>query len=637
MSADEFEGNIKINISIYGKFRKTHTFFIRAVDDRGAVSETVYRSFTAYTLAPVIYVDYPPVTTNPDLGAQRLSMITTFKWTGRDPIDQPWNYKEVDSVRYLHTFYSYNIETDLDAHPEKYEDLWSPWYWYHHPADSGRMTVIGDDELLEGNRSYVFVVQAKDEAGAVSSVYSRRTNIRHFMPVVPTGPLLDVYEPALGEFSFLGVDMRGEQIKVPPGFDMRFGWTGDASAYGGVVAGYRYGWDIEDLGQPSEWECVSNPYTLSASPRTYYSGVHTLVIESVDNQGMKTLGSIEVTVIPVVMTRDLLWVDDMPSSEFSPQVYAFPRESEHDQFWTDICLLAEDFDPGQDIWDVRENGDYPPPMELIWKYRNIIWSHSRAYSPTSGSYWNKLVKYAPRNLNYLPYYLAYGGHLWTEGEGHRNGSLAAVISNPVGQLFPCYVRCEFNGYVGGCFDTTGANSMAYRDFCVTVIDKVEGVLKPWAPPRTRTFDAMHHAVLVEDPSVPTEGFPPRLDLWETVTRPGNFFDPQQGGFHYVELYDTRYYIDETGRRSQRCFHPLYRQISMNTRSILNEQTVAFWYTSYADVVSQAPGCVAAPSVHFGFPLWFFDRGQVDAIARGVFGAWQIPLVPQSEASARRGG
>ncbi|MDD3642252.1 MAG: hypothetical protein PHQ19_02150 [Candidatus Krumholzibacteria bacterium] len=643
MTADDYDTSVVINQSLYGKFQKTHTFFIRAVDDRGAVSETAFRSFTAYTLAPNVYISYPKMTTNPDLGAQRFSMITTFRWYGKDPIDQPWNYQEVDSVRFLHMPYSSSLEVDLNANPERYEHLWSRWYWYHHPGDSGQMTVIGDDELLTGNSSYAFVVQAKDDAGAVSSVFSKRTNIRHFMPMTPTGPLLVVREPYMGSFSFLGVDMRGEQFDVPPGFLMRFRWTADASSYGGVVSGYRYGWDVEDLNNPGDWACASNPYILSAVPQTFYSGVHTLYIEATDNLGTRTLGTIQVDIIPVVMTRDVLWIDDMPSSEFASQLYAFPRESEHDRFWMDILLMAENFDPGQDVYDVLENHYYPPPMDLIWKYRNVIWTYSRAYDPEAGSYWNKLVKYTPEgsatqlNLNYLPYYLAYGGHLWTEGEGHRSGGLAAVMYLKAGQIFPNYIRCEFGGASTNCSDTTGAGTMAYRDFCVTVIDKVEGVIKPYVPVRSREFDGLHHAVLERyDPVVALmEGFPKKLELWEQVTAPGYFFDPADGGFHFVELYDTWYYMRMINKSSQRCFHPLYRQVSMNTRSVLNEQPIAFWHTRYAGVVPSPPGCVAAPSVHFGMPLWYFNRAQVDSIARAIFNVWQIPVAYGEETVVRR--
>ena len=41
------------------------------------------------------------------------------------------------------------------------------------------------------------------------------------------------------------------------------------------------------------------------------------------------------------------------------------------------------------------------------------------------------------------------------------------------------------------------------------------------------------------------------------------------------------------------------------------------------VVADAEGAVGAPSVHFGFPLWFFNRAQVDSIADVIFDEWQI--------------
>ena len=63
----------------------------------------------------------------------------------------------------------------------------------------------------------------------------------------------------LGTFSFLGVDFRPEQVDIPPGFEMNWTWSGDASSYGGVVQSYRYGWDIEDLNDPTDWERDRQP------------------------------------------------------------------------------------------------------------------------------------------------------------------------------------------------------------------------------------------------------------------------------------------------------------------------------------------------------------------------------------------
>jgi hypothetical protein len=70
---------------------------------------------------------------------------------------------------------------------------------------------------------------------------------------------------------------------------------------------------------------------------------------------------------------------------------------------------------------------------------------------------------------------------------------------------------------------------------------------------------------------------------------------------------------------------MYRMKSKNTMSALNNQTVALWVTKYADVVPDVASgiAVAAPSAHFGFELWFFDRSQVSQIVDAIFGEWGI--------------
>ena len=638
VNADEHDRNIDINNNLYGQFQKIHTFFLRAVDDRGAVSETAHRSFTAFTYAPHIFITYPTVTT-PELGAQALSVKPTFKWYGKDPIDAPWHYQEVDSIRYLCMFYTSDLVDSLNKYPGAFENRWSDWIWYHAEGDSGTQTMIGDDEFLEPFRAYIFSIQAKDEAGAVSSVFNRSTNVRVFKAMQPTGPVLLVKEPYFGEFSFMGEDFRPEEVKVPPGFEMDWTWTGDASAYGGVIRSFRYGWDIADFDDPTEWDILPSPYVISMGPKKFFSGIHTLYVESADNLGTKTLATIKVTVIAVAMTRDLLWVDDFPSRDFVQEIYAFPTESAHDEFWENICMKVQSFDPSMDIYDIQDNDFYTPPMDLIFKYKNIIWSFSKATDDEAGSAWNRIVYYTPPdddyiwapqpetlNLNFLSYYLAFGGHLWTVGDGHRSASLAACIYN---NRFPLDIRCEFWTTSNNCLSITGENTMAYRDFCVTVLDKAEAMFPRLdLGSRDIDLDAMRYAYLDDsDPYIAgIEGLPHRLELWEQVTRPGMFFDPQERGFKFVEYYDPEYYMRYIGKSSQSCYRPMYRATTMYSNSLVYNAAVAFWHTRYADVQASPPGCIGAPSVHIGFPLWFFNRSQADSLATAIFKVWQLPLV-----------
>lgn len=624
--ADVYDTIVTINSSPYAVYDKVHTFFIRAVDDRGMASETLHRSFTAWNLAPHIFIN-EPYNVNPDGSIQTLSPVVRFGWYGKDPIDSPWNYQQVDSVRYMWTGFYSNTLDELNGHPERFEHLWSNWYWINAPGDSGVSTVLGDDEIIPTGRSYVFAVQAMDDAGAISSVFDYRTNARAFMVRTPTGPLLSVHDTYLGNHSFMGVDMDPRQLQVPPGFVMTFTWEASAAHYGAIVSSFRYGWDITDFSDPSDWEVMPNPYTLSAAPKTYYSGVHTLYIEAVDNLGVKTLAVLEITVIPVVMARDLLWVDDFPSSNFTQTLYAFPTESSHDEFWTNICMRAPGFNPTRDIFDVSEHAYQPPPMELIFKYKNIIWSFSGAVDPEQGSTWTRIIRYGSTEfINYIPYFMEFGGHVWTVGPSERAGGLGAVI--PLyHRKYPADVRCNILNYWSiECTDTLGATTMPYKDYCVGVIDKIEGVLKTWMPfVRNKELDAMRYAFLDEEDiyTAVCDGFPKKLELWEEVTKPGRFFDPEVRGFHYAEVFDPAYWMRYAGVRKQSCFHPMYRMKAIVDRSVLNDQTVAFWTTKHMDADIPVPGTVAAPSVHFGLPLWFFNRAQVDSIADAIFDVWDI--------------
>lgn len=628
VEASDYDTTVTINLSLYGLYDKTHTFFLRAVDNRGARSEVASRSFTAFTLAPTVLITRP---TNPSPGSsQFLANRVTFFWDGKDPIDSPWNYQGVESVRYFcKQYYGYTVD-DMNKEPERFESWWSPWIATDAPGDSGRTTIAGDDEFLQIGRDYIFAVQAMDDAGAITSIFSKYNNVRHFFVLEPTGPLVTYYEPVLGSGNFLGTNYTPKVYAVPAGFPMSFSWHGDASMYGGVVQSYRYGWDVADVNDPSEWDCSPSPYVMSAPTARFYSGVHTLFIESTDDYGAITIAQIQIDVITASMERNLLWVDDFYSTDFVQISYSHPTEKQHDEFWTDICLRARGFDPDVDIFDttVQSYLPIPPDVRKVMRYKNIIWTIS---SDKEVCAWNDLIEFHPEGdpeaqSNILLFYLAAGGHLWTSGRQEKLGGLSAV--GPFGMAFPCNLRCEIWGPTLGCADTSGVTSFAYRDYCVTALDKV------WAEfrqdvnlNRSLERDAMSsgykdasNALTNKYPMLPDS-----LKLWDVITMPGRFFDPTVRGFYYVEIYNPGYWLNYTNAKAQSCFHPMYRMVTRYPYSLINNQVIAFWFTKYAHIVPEAPETIAAPSVHFGIPLWFFDHTAVETIADVIFTEWGINL------------
>lgn len=630
--ADSREENFKWSKGTYTRFRKTHTFFIRAVDDRGARSQPAYRSFTAETVAPIVKILTPRNSTPGQ--TQIVPPIVKFTWKGEDPIDEPWNTQEVDSIRYmLIPMWSYTL-ADLNANPEAYEKYWTPWIYYHAPGDSGIATVIGDDEILSRQNAYIFAVQAKDEAGAVTCVFDPTTNVRLFWVLQNAGPVLRVSEKYLGKWQYVGKDNLPLSFRLPAGFVLNFSWSADASSYGGEVSYYRYGWDIVDYNDPGQWDVEPSPYVRSAPPISFNSGVHTLFIEAVDNNNASTLAQMEVAIFPASMTYNLLWVDDFYSTDdFQNMDNAFPTESQHDAFWIERCSRAVGFSPTRDVFDTATRDHQPPDIETLWQYKNIIWSYS---SSDQVNAWDDMVRFIPESaitpstqlkFNFLAYYMSRGGHIWTEGKSDAQGGLIAVLY-PRQQVTPINLRCEITGPRTGCDgDTSGVNTIAYRDYCVTVIDKMVAILRsdPRMPTRRTDWDAMKDAYLEyrDSETQAHPGLPQTLRLWSGATAPGMYFDPQVRGFTYGEVYNPGYWMSAIGEKQQGCFHPMYRMRALSTRSVVDNATIAFWSTKYSSVIADAPGAFAAPNVHFGVPLWFFDRAEVDSIADVIFRAWGI--------------
>ena len=646
VSADDSAREVTLNNYLYTRYDKTHTFFLRAVDLEGKRSEPVYRSFTAWTLAPFVQITLPHAPVPADKVGQ-LGKVITFKWLGRDPIDSPDNLQDPDSVRYMYHrvdspgfgyWPSFDIVADLNRNPGRYERNWSRWVYYRAPGDSGRSTVLGDDEILEMRHSYIFAVQVKDEAGAVTSIFDRKLNVRQFLVSDDALPFLTILEPSLGGFRFTGTNLRPEKRELPPGVTLKFRWHADASWYGGEIVCYQYGWDVADLNDPNDWASECSPFNLACT-QTWYSGVHTLFVQVTDNSGAQTLGQVEIDVVPFTMDRNLLWVDDFPSNNsFTQQDYSTPREDEHDAFWLSLCSRARDFDPARDVYDAYYgHNSKPPEIALIGRYKNIIWTYASSFELGA---WDDIIQFTPESqigtgskltVNYLSIFLSKGGHLLTEGRSDRMGGLGAALQ-PSAMVYPMNLRCEITGSKSGCEgDTSGVNSMPYREYCVTMLDKVSGVFRSGAdmPTRRDALDALQYALRADaDPvTAANPTLPATLDLWEEVTKNGRFFDPRVRGYTYVEIYDPQYWMDAKQTKSQNCFHPMYLMRARNTASPVNNTAIALWLTKYQNVDpdESGPG-VAAPSVHIGFELWFFNRAAVNQLIDVIFTKWGIKAV-----------
>ncbi len=580
---------------------------------------------------PVAVIDKPPLQHS---GTQSYATTVTFGWhfeTECKPLSTRYLCMLVTDTNDVYDP-NFDIVQDLNANLWRYEDKWSAWIPYGAPDDAGREVKFNG---LTAGSMHFFAVQARSYCGVVTTQFNLNKNVRRFIVSATKGPFLTVGETYLGYSRFMGTNMPPATYDIPPGVPLNFKWEADVSDYGGEIVCYRYGWDVTDINDPDEWEVPCGPSYTAAPSRTFYSGTHTFYVEVIDNGDKTTHAAIQINIIPFAMDRNLLWVDDFFSTDPQSPLYETPSESNHDAFWIDICSRAAGFDPGQDVYDCYYgHAIQPPTIQEIGRYKNIIWTYS-----SSQDAWRKIVVFTPESAvygppappNYLPLFLTVGGHLWTLGRSEKGSGLAATWKETAMPLWPAMFKLEM---AQSPEDTSGVNCMGYRDYCVTAIDKIWGNFKTngEVPPNYyRNFDrdAMRFAFKDDTDFITGQypNLPGKLDLWEEVTKPGRFFDPQVRGFIYCEIYDPEYYMEFRFERSQDCFHPIYRIFTRHTLSFIYNQTIAIWVTKYEDVVPQAGVGVAARSLHFGFPLWFFDRAAVDDIVEVVFDEWQILATP----------
>jgi hypothetical protein len=122
-------------------------------------------------------------------------------------------------------------------------------------------------------------------------------------------PLLEVSEPGLGSWQFSAPVSVALEYDIADGALIRFSWTADAGSYGGTVAGYRYGWDLMDPDDPNDpgWATADLVPDLSATPRSYNSGLHTFHVRATDTDGGRTLAAFYLRVVPQVPLAKIPW------------------------------------------------------------------------------------------------------------------------------------------------------------------------------------------------------------------------------------------------------------------------------------------------------------------------------------------
>jgi hypothetical protein len=666
-SADELADSVAD--SQVEEFRRSHTFLVRAVDNDGAVSDPVaHRSFTATTLSPEVEITFPkPVGLNPAM----VPHIFTIRWRADDYIGDGTTRQDPDSVSWiLEPLSSHNYSWDettewirnlpLDA-PE-----WGAWKAY----EAGGTGEMAWTTPPTDHGDYIFAIRAKDEAGAITPVFEASRNV------------LRVYVKSDWAFHFrltlwnehLGSLVSGMSmctaaapaiVDMPPGVPIRFYWTADARDYSGTAFDYRYGWDVADPNDPSQWELDWIPFPphaetelpwTNSTPRQFYYGTHVFSVQVRDYSGTRACREVKFNILQAPFDRPLLLVDDY--DEGSPAGWDVtsgtdPSDGEHDAFWMEALSDVDGFSPETDV--LETTAGEPIPLSLLLRYKSIVWS-VRGDVPPSDDYpvLRRMVRFVARDAYYgavgklepdiLASYMAAGGHVLICGQRPVSMAIATSIFDDIRLpiLFAYELDASEDGsdrppgpWEWGVIDgPVGRYSFPYRDLCVETMDlaatdlnlmrrgadgcPVEGI---------RTVPADNLRLHTMRAAVPLDLNFPRLDLRPETAAPGKAHAPENEGLN-VEVYDPGYFYevcDAAGSGPRDCFEPIYGLECLDTGEPTYGQAVAFWTSTYADVKAEVPGTIAARSAVFGFPpVYFGPEASRVAIEYVLFDEWRLP-------------
>lgn len=453
---------------------QTHTLFVRAVDDKGARDPTPAEvSFTATTIAPSVQITLPAVVAT--ITCRNAAKVMTFGWRGRD---NDTLGGEPAYSRYLLVPASQG-GGDLCLTEQVFNDggfvtaddpRWSDWIPYDAPDGSGQRVTLGRQNVGD---KFLFAVQVRDVAGAVTPTFRWNRNIRHVKVSPSLFPELTLTEPFLGTTVGTGTNQL-RQYSLPPGTELRFSWIATAETYAGIIEAYRYGWDVSDPDNPTDpnWSVPwGNGPEWRRSTNSFNEGTHRFTVQVRDNSGSISRITYIITIVSIPQLQDqrplLLvddWIDD-PGTEF--------LDDEWDAKWLAILNSSVlGFQPS-DVLEASTDTQLLT-FEIVARYRNVIWfsnANNRAFLQR---------RFAPENLttprfNWLQVYQAGVGNVMLVGPG--------VLGNTVENtnwVYPIIFDTSAIPPLGfgtrlassGVRENRGLSRYPYTGWCVDSIDQV---------------------------------------------------------------------------------------------------------------------------------------------------------------------
>jgi hypothetical protein len=283
-----------------GRFDRWHTFFVRAVDNEGGVDPTpAVRTFNAFTLAPTLLL-LPPAEIG---GPAELPATFVMDWNGTDDVGNGIDFQDPLEVRWVLRPATLDASDRPIGFPEALYDLneqdWSDWLPWNLDAGN-RVALLDVLSQFPANTTFVFAVQGRDDAGAITPQFAdEQPNNMAVIRVrtdLPVGPIFSVRETQanLGSWSFEGQGAPPAIVDATGTATVTLEWGPMTTAHYGARSGdYRWAWNIVDPGNDNLWSPWSD--AAEAPPRDLTTTSEEFRVQARDDVGVVTTAIVRFT------------------------------------------------------------------------------------------------------------------------------------------------------------------------------------------------------------------------------------------------------------------------------------------------------------------------------------------------------
>jgi len=412
------------------------SFFLRAVDDKGLCSlQPAYLGLRGLAINPTVEI------TNPvDLGSPGGTQDTATDILVRWYASIQDNYVLPDSTRFVLLQGEGPLSDRFPSiggyqtGPDELE--WSPWrHW--DEVDDLNPYIGGTSALLNGlvpGARYMFLVQAKRGA-EVTRHFEDGVNYRQFRALSSFQPTMILQDNYLG--AIVAAHSETHDFTIVQDQPLSLSWQGVAWEYGSEITGYRFGWDILDVEDDSQWSDWSLLDVESSA--SFAMGMHSFHLECRDLSDNRTRIRLRFLVVPFTMERELLLVDDYDNSHSWNPSYCWPSGPAwswgtywHDDihmmsFWNNILTRYGGYHPVIDFFRVSVVNPVVP-FELLANYAHVIWEVKEESPGSSG---------IGRVAGFIdPYVVGDHDYDYLSTYLDRGGQLLLCGSNPLGAMLP---------------------------------------------------------------------------------------------------------------------------------------------------------------------------------------------------------